>query len=271
MRVRHYCEQMKLQLLIILVIFLTAGCKKPFDKEFKALQPNEVGKALIDIDSLDECKKKWMFNFVTDYHKRLLNAEKDEKRRVQTSDYEQKTFGQVYSDFSVRYNDSVSKWEEIYMQNRTIRELIQIDTATVKTIDNELKIAIKFKPNQEIENATFEMRYFVYYNYENGVGPDQKITDYADYNIDGRVFRDTLTIIHSPRIGYTTSFADEYNSIGKNGKIKSSKSDEYYIDYTKSTVTLTSGDKLVYRDLENMPNNICIDSTKSTMPNISCK
>lgn len=252
---------MKKYFIYFILSFLTLGCKKTFEKKIQSIEPQELGEILNKIDSIEICKKKWITKELINYHFLLKNSEKDEKeKRISKSDYYNETLGEVYANFSKKYDESILNWQNIYNENKKIKELIQIDTAyIIKNKKGELKIAIKFKPKQEIEEASFKMTYISWYNHQDSVEPDIEIRDYENYNLDGRVFRDTLTIIHTPPSGNYWDFTDKHNTIGLNGITKGKRSDEYNIEYESSKITLTNGQKLKFKSLEDMPTDICID------------
>lgn len=252
---------MKKHFIYFLVYFLILGCETSFERKFKSIEPQELGEVLSKIDSIEKCKKKWVNQEIISYHSFLKNAEKDEKaKKISKSDYYNETLGEVYENYSKRYNELILKWQNTYDENKKIERLLQIDTAYVTyNKKGELKIAIEFKPSQEIEEASFEMRYISWYNYQNSVEPDREIRDYDNYNLDGKVFRDTLTIIHTPPSGNSWDFTNKYNAIGSNGIIKGKKPDEYDIDYKSARIILTNGEELKYMSLDDMPTDICID------------
>lgn len=243
---------MKERFVFILILLTITSCKSPFEKEFRDLKPLELGDALYEIDSLESCKKKWLTKNIVKYHTSLNNSTKT----LNSKDYYRETLKIVYQDYSNRYDDLVSEWQDKYDENLKIRSLIQVDTSYITTNnDNDLKIATLFKPNNEIEKVSFKMSYYSYYNFKNSVEPDDRIIDNDRYNLDGKVFTDTLTIIHTP----TDYFESQYKSIGKNRKIKGRKKDKYDIDFTSIRINLLNGQILEYENLDEMPYDICIE------------
>jgi len=252
---------MKFFFIFFIFYFLILGCESSFEKKFQSIEPQELGDILSKIDNIEVCKKKWITERIISYHSLLKNAEKDEKnKRIRKSDYFNETLAEVYENYSKSYDELILKWQNIYDENNKIKQLLQIDTAYVINNKNgELKIAIAFIPSQEIEEASFKMRYISWFNYQNSVEPDKEIMNYENYNLDGKVFRDTLTILHTPPSGNNWDFTDKYKSIGLNGIIKGTKPDKYDIDYKSVKIILTNGQKLIFRSLDDIPTDICID------------
>lgn len=258
----------------IVVPILIISCETTFEREFQRINPLELGKALSNIDTLDNCKKEWVSKRIIEYHSQLLNLKKNkEKNSIGSSDYYQKTLEKIFLDYSTRYDESIKKWQNIYDDNTRIKKLIQIDTAyVIHNKSGDLYFITEFKPNQETEEASFSIKYTFWYNYENSVTPDKEITAYADYNLAGHVFKDTIRIRNIARSGIFEDFSTRFKSIGTNGVIKGKKSDEFSIDYLNSKVILTNGQKLDYKSLNSMPTDICIVlNPEKTMPNKSYK
>jgi len=248
---------MKHLLIILSSSLLAFGCSSSFDKEFNKIQPIELGDALTSIDTLTNCKKNWVNDNVIRYH--AIQNDPDHEHyeyRDRTKSYYRETLKDVFFNFCNKYDSISLKWQNHYDENQRLFSMIEVDTAYVKyNRENKLKIWVRFFAKEKIDKASFDFYYRSWYNYENSVEPDEWNTDRDHYRLDGRVFNDTLLVLHSP----SEYFIKRYRSMGSKNIIRGQKRDEYELDYTTAYISLSNGERLRYTDMSKKPKAICIN------------
>lgn len=240
---------MKSILIYTALLLLLVGCTSPFEKQFNEIEPLELGDALLSIDTLNKCKKEWISKRIINYHS------SQNYPGYRSENYHRATLNNVIRHYCDMYDSLTSKWQSVYNMNKKIKKIVQIDTAYVmKDKNNEVKIIISFKQNNEIESASFDVEYISYYNYKNSLGPDKKLIDNYNYNLNGNVFKEKTSIVYTPNY----NFSQEHILKSQNDVIKGAKSDEYKIDYHTIQVNLKDGSHLSFIKETEIPIDICL-------------